>query len=257
MPISVASARQFIEAAQIPVAKGGTGPGTDPDALKTSFDSAKNQATVVGADVFSFVTGVTAEGREAIVNSSLLAQLVSKKKVPDLGNVEDWYRTYFDTLTNVGWVIQEKDFAEYRQASQNFETHQAVLAVATTLLGAGTNALALVSSVINALHSMDDSRPWITIFNRESQSARTGRFQISLVNQDAGGDFLVSLLAFGMKATSTITQVLFFRATMNDVQLRHDSSRVTIASGVLTGALPALKQKLSRYVGDYVSNVEL
>lgn len=98
MTISLANARKFVEEAEIfqPVFKDGEQPKTDT--LTGVFDAAKNQATVVGADVLSFVTGVTAEGREAIVNSSLLAQLVAKKKVPDSRNVEDWYKAYFDAL---------------------------------------------------------------------------------------------------------------------------------------------------------------
>jgi hypothetical protein len=257
MTISVSSARKFVEEAEIVGPTRERAVGIDKDLLAASFDAAKNQATVVGSDVFSFVSGVTAEGREAIVNSSLLAQLVTKKKVTDPNDLDDWYRTYFDTLTNVGWVIQQKDFAEYHQNTTNFEAHQAVLAVATTFLGAGSTALTLVTSAVNALHSMDESRPWITIFNRETQSAQTGRFQISLVSQETADQFLVSLLAFSMKAKSNITQVLFFKARIDDVKLRHDSSRVTIASSVLSGALPAMKEKLAQHIARYVSMVEL
>jgi hypothetical protein len=255
MTISLASANKYIEAADIPVQRGvTTGAG---DTLAASFQAAKDQATVVGGDVFSFIKGVTADGREAIVNSSLLAQLVAKKKVPNPDDVEQWYSVYFDALTNLGWVIQQKDFALYHQDSQNFEAHEAVLAVATTFLGGAPTALALVTSAIKALHSMDTSRPWITIFNRESQSARTGRFQIGLVSQETEDQFLVSMLAFGMQAKSTITQVLFFKARADEVTLRHDDSKVTIAAGVLTGALPALRTKLAGHISGFVSMADI
>ena len=256
MTVSLARAHQYIQDAEIPIERGGD-VERGGDLLSASFDAAKDQATVVGADVLAFVQGVTAEGREAIVNSSLLAQMVAKKKVADRDDIEGFYRVYFDALTNLGWVIQQKDFAEFHQESQNFEAHQAVLAVATTVLGGAPTALALVTSAINSLHSMDSSRPWITIFNRESQVARTGRFQISLVSQETQGQFLVSMLAFGMKAKSTITQVLFFKAKADQVTLRHDASKVTIAADVITGALPALRTKLASHVTSYVSMAEI
>lgn len=48
---------------------------------QTVYDAAKTQAQVVGSGLFSFVEGVTAEVREAISDSALLAQLVANKKV--------------------------------------------------------------------------------------------------------------------------------------------------------------------------------
>jgi len=257
MTISLAGVQKFVEEAEIlrPTFKEGVAQPTDT--LTGVFDTAKNQATVVGADVFSFVTGVTAEGREAIVNASLLAQLVAKKKVPDSRKVEDWYKAYFDTLTNVGWVIQQQGFADYKQAAINFEAHNALVALLTTLFGAGTTALTMVTSFLTALHSMDDSRPWITIFNRETQQAQTGHFQISLVDKDAGGEFLVQTIAFAMQAKSDITQVLFFKARIDEVKLRHDSSKVTIASSVALGVLPALRAKLATHVSSYIAMVDI
>jgi hypothetical protein len=225
--------------------------------LAESFDAAKTQSTVVGSDVLSFVTGVTAQGRDAIVNSSLLAQLVAKKKVPNADDADAWYEAYFDALGNLGWVIQEREFAVYEETEMNFDAHKAVLAVAATVLGAGATALAIVTSTINALQSMDEDKPWITIFNRESRAGTVGRFQISLVNQDENKDFLVSLMAFSMTAKATLTQVLFFRAKAGDVMLRHTKSEVTIASDVLTGALPAMKQKLASHVSEYVAMMDI
>ena len=216
------------------------------------FDTAKNQAAVVGSEVVSFVSGVTVERRDAIVNSSLLAQLVAKQKVSDPDRIYDWYDAYFNVLTNIGWVVQDKSFAVYHESSQNFDAHKAILAVATTLLGAAPTALALVSSALKALESMDQSSPWITIFSRESQNARTARFQISLAEQDASGQFFVSLMAFGLEAKSSITQVLFFKAKANEATLRHYAGRVTINTNVLDGIGEAIKAKLSGHAVDYI-----
>jgi hypothetical protein len=260
MTISAATVARFVNELEIfePIFERGEEGLPPPDTVTGALDGARNQATVVGSDVLSFVKGVTAEGREAIVNSSLLAQLAAKKKVPDSRNIDAWYEAYFDTLTNLGWVIQSKDFADYEQRTDNFEAHQAVLTLVTALLGgAAPTALRLVISALEALHSMDEGRPWITIFNREAQNAQTGRFQISLVEPGSSDDFLVSMIALSMRAESTITQVLFFKARKDEVKLRHDSSKVTIAASALVGALPTLRARLARHVASYVSMVEI
>jgi hypothetical protein len=200
----------------------------------------------------SFVTGVTPARRKAIVNSSMLAQLVAKDRISDAQRIYDWYDVYFEVLGNIGWVIQDRTFADYHESSQNFEAHEAILAVATTLLGSAPTALALVKSTIDSLKSMDANSPWVTIFSRESQRASTAHFQISLAEQDPAGQFLVSLMAFGLEAKSTITRVLFFKAKASEARLRHYAGRVTINTDVLDGVGEAIKAKVIGHTADYV-----
>jgi hypothetical protein len=249
--VSVASAREFVAQAEIPSVPRRRGLAASPT-VDLVFDAAKSQAAVVGSDIVSFVKGVSAERREAIVNSSMLAQLVAKKKVPDSTRLVEWYDAYFDVLTNIGWVIQDKSFAEYREQAQNFEAHKAILAVAGTLLGAAPTALALVKVTLDALQSMSEDSPWITLFNRESQTARTARFQVSLAEENPDGEFIVTLMAFGLEATSTISQVLFFKAKANEATLKHASGRVTINTAVLDGVGEQIKNKLVASAADFV-----
>src|SRR5262249_38331249 len=212
--VTAASARSFVLGAALPqprVTRDGVAEAMT--LAEMGFETAKDQAAVVGSEIQSFVTGVTAERRDALANSSLLAQLVAKKAVPDPTDIDAWYRVYFDTLTQVGWDIQELDFKQYEEQSESFNAHQAILKFAATLLAwAAPTALALVESTPKALHSMDAGNPWITIFSRESQSARVARFQVSLAEQDPAGQFLVRTMAFALQASSAITQVLFFKA---------------------------------------------
>jgi len=248
---SVANARRFVEALRLrPTPRAGDAP--PQSAVDLALDAAKDQAAVVGSDVISFVSGVTAERRAAIIDSSLLAQLVAKKTVGDPSRIDDWYDAYFEVLTNIGWLVQDRSFAEYREQHSYLDAHQAILAVATALLGTAPAALALVKATLDALRSMDADSPWITIFSRECQAARTARFQISLAEQDPNGQFFVTLMAFGLEATSTVTQVLFFRASASEATLRHFSGRVTISTDVLDGVRDAIRAKLAGVAADYV-----
>jgi hypothetical protein len=175
--------------------------------------------------------------------------------VPDAARIYDWYNAYFDVLTNVGWVVQDKGFAEYKESGTDFETHKAILAVASVALGAAPTALAIVTQTLQSLQSMNESRPWITIFDRESRRARTARFQISVAEQDPDGQFFVNLLAFGLEAKSDVTQVLFFKVRKEKAKLRHYSGRVTINSAVLGGVADVIKAKLVDHARDFVSQL--
>lgn len=224
------------------------GAAPSPDYLSI----AKDQAAVVGSEITSFQKGVTPEQRQDIINSTLLAQLVAKYKVPDATDIYKWYDQYFDVLSNVGWLIQDKQFATYSEASEGFEAHQAIIAVATTLLGPNVAALAVVKSALDSLKSMSDNSPWMTLFNRESKAAKTARFQVTVAEQPQDGQFLVSLLAFGIEAHSDLTQVLFFKFQNNDAELKHLSGKTTIDSDVLSGVRDAIKQKVVGFSTDFV-----
>lgn len=253
-------ARSFVRQAQLPPPPPSPRP-TDgrrrgerapAPVVEAALETGKNQAAVVGSDVVAFVTGVTAEHREAIVNSSLLAQLVATTKSPDRTRVYDWYNHYFKALENIGWTTQEANFAEYTEKASGLKAHEAILKVAVSLLSPGTAALALVTTTIEALKSMDKGSPWITIFSRESEHAQTAHFQVTLVDQDPNGQFLVSMMAFGLEAKSTVTQVLFFRIKKAEATLKHYSGKVTINTGVLEQVKDELEDKLKSHAESYI-----
>jgi hypothetical protein len=253
---SITRARQFVASVELPEPPPPRFPVAT--ALGFSFDAAKDQATVVGSEVISFVKGVTTEQRNDIVNASLLAQLVAKRKMVEpktLKEVNAWYDDYFDVLSRIGFVIQDKGFAEYEEKSEDFEAHEAILEVATALLAGSPGALALVKTTLEALRKMSADSPWITLFNRESRSANTARFQVSLVDQDENARFLLSLIAFGLEARETLTQVLFFKFRGNEVRLDHHSGKVTINSQLLASVRDQIAGKLLAYTSDYIKGL--
>jgi hypothetical protein len=247
--IGLEQAKQYVAGLELP-SQGREG---FEGAASTDFlAQGKDQAVIVGSEITSFVRGVTPEQRLDIINSTLLAQLVAKKRVPDASDVYRWYNEYFEVLSNIGWVIQDRQFATYSEVSEGFEAHQAIVDVAKVLLGSNVAALAVVQSALASLKSMSENSPWITIFDRESKSARTARFQVTVAEQAQEGQFLVSLLAFGLEAQSEITQVLFFKFTANNAELKHLSGKVTIDSGVLAGVREAVTQKVLAFSNDYI-----
>jgi hypothetical protein len=250
---SPAEALEFVRAAELPP------PPEDAPALESvaefNFDKAKDQAMVIGSDIVSFVKGVTEERRRDIANSALLAQLIANKAISEATNIIGWYDAYFTTLTKIGWVIQSKQFVKHAEHGENFSAHEAIITVATTLLGAAPAALAVVKTTLNALKSMDKNSPWITLFNRESQRASSARFQVTLAEQEEGGQFLVTLMAFTLQAKAEVTQVLFFKFRANEVELKHSSGKVTISATVLTAIRDAVEEKLASIATKYIKGL--
>lgn len=251
-------ARQYVRNAVLPAAPPPVlGPRTRS---AFAFETAKEQAAVVGSEVIAFVKGITDQQRQDIVNATLLAQLVAKKKVPDpetLDEVIAWYQHYFDVLSNIGFVVQDRGFAEFVETSQTFEAHKAILEIAATLLAGSPSALLLVTKTLESLEKMGSDSPWITLFHREGRTGQTARFQVSLVSADETGPFLVSLIAFGLEAQATLTQVLFFKFSSSQVRLRHNSGKVTINAELLSLVRQDIADKLKAHLTSFVAGLDV
>jgi hypothetical protein len=253
MSRNIDEARSYVESVGLPAAPPSMF-GVD-EAVQPIFDKTKAQAVVVGSDVISFVSGIDAKTRAAISDCSLLAQLVAKKKVGDPQKIYDWYAAYFDVLSNIGWVIQEQGFSEYAASGEGLQVHEAILKVATVALGAAPTALALVTTALNSLKSMNEGSPWITIFNRETQRAKAAKFQVTLVRKDENDGLLVELMAFGMEAKQTITQVLFFKVKKNKAKLRHNIGKASINEPSLEALGPDIRGRVLAFQKAYIASL--
>lgn len=253
-------AQRYIQHIELPAPRSSRmrgGSGQNSEIIMGTLQTTRQQAAVVGSEIVAFADGVNSAQRQDLVNSTLLAQLVANKMVAERHRFIDWYNAYFDALTNIGWFVQDRNFATYAESSENFEAHQAILKVAATVLGAAPSALLVVTNTLQALQAMDASSPWLTLFARESQSAETASFQISAVEQGADRQPVVSLMAFGLQAHTGMTQVLFFKGRTSDVTLHHWSSRMSIDPDVVAAVRQILKEKLASHVVDYVKAIPI
>lgn len=241
MPFNLEFAKNFVAAAPLPP-KPSVKLGTDAASTPTVFDDTKAQAMVVGSDVLSFEPGVEAEFRSAISDSALLAQFVANATTAASKNPIGWFDAYFGALATFGWVTQERDTAAYEFKSDGIEVHKAIIEVVSAFLVPGSAALALVVTTLNALQSMDRDSPLITLFDRESQHAKIGRFQVTLVRNDKDSGLMVEAMAFTLKADSAITQILFFKLHKAHTEVRRSLGKVSINSD----ALQTLRRKSRR-----------
>lgn len=252
--ISLTTASDFLDQLNLPATSKGFEDLVTP---KIDFDELKNQAMLAGSEVISFVKGVSIARRQDILNCALLAQLAANHKVNDETDILNWYNTYFDVLTNVGWVIQDKGFSAYTEKANGLEAHEAILKVAAVLLGAAPAALAVVTATIEAMKSMDKDNPWIKIFDRESRKYTTAKFQIALVEEDISGQFLISLMAFKLVAKSNLTQVLFFKIKSGEVNFEQHAGKITINEDILNGIREKIRQKLIGRSEDMIDALDL
>ncbi len=252
MEFDLERARGFINSAELPERPAGF---AAQDTATVIFETTKQQAAVVGSDVIAFVPGVESDMREAISDSALLAQLVANRKNPDKEDVFRWFKSYFEVLQTIGWTVQDTGFVEYSESGDGFEVHERILDFAAVALGPVPAALAVVTATLNALKEVGSDAGWITIFNRETQHSKAGRFQISVAQPDAGGGVLVTMMAFAIKAQKTVTQVLFFKVKEAEATLQKHDGKASINVDALRNLKEPIRKKVRDFQTSYLASL--
>jgi hypothetical protein len=220
------------------------------------FDTAKQQAQVVGSGLFSFAKGVTAETRDAISDSALLAQLVANKRFSFDNAPKEWYGAYQEVLQNVGWASQVRGWADYTAEGAAVEVNEKIIEVLTVAMGPPASALTIIKAAVDMLQNMSPETSWFTIFNRESAKANIARFQIGLVETGEEDDVFVTLLACLIQARSSVTQVLVFKFRNAKANFEANSGKVSINRDALKDLGPVIRNKVRAYQTDYVSSIK-
>jgi hypothetical protein len=251
-PFDLDEARAFVARLDLPEA-----PGLGVEGSPIVFEDVKKQAVLVGSDIVSFDNGIEAEFREAVSDAALVAQLGAQTKLGGDADPIKWFDTYFDTLSRLGFVIQARDTAEYQLEADGVEVHEAILKVVTAFIGNVPGAVALVALALESLKSMKKDSPLITLFDRESQKAKIGRFQLTLVRTDPSGGLLAEVMAFALEAESKTTQILFFKLKKNRNRLRRSLGSASLNRAALKGLRPILRKKVQAHLAKFVAEIDL
>jgi hypothetical protein len=256
--VTSAESREFIKTARFRAASTRVGvravavEDTPPLDLKAT----EAQSLVVGSGLMVAAKDVPVQAREDIINCMLFAQLAASGEVGDSTDVTKWYDAYFRALTVLGWAQSDTHFEDYSFKSTNVEAHRAILKVIAMLMGPQAAAIVVVKAAIDALQSMNENSPWITLFDSQSKVGSSARFQVAAAQLEKNGQLQVALCAFNLKARSTFAQVLFFRFQTSSTRLKYAAGKATIYEAALKDQRAALAARLAAYRSQYIGEVK-
>ena len=95
------------------------------------------------------------------------------------------------------------------------------------------------------------------MFDKSSRQGQGARFQVSHVDANARGEPEVTLACFSIDAKQTITQVLFFKFTAQDAQMKKASGKMAISLDRLTAAKSAIADRVGPFVSDFVAKLDI
>lgn len=181
----------------------------------------------VGAQLAEFTGAVDEAARLMVSDAMLLAQLAADKGAAPDEEVFAWYDRFVSILRSIGFSIADKEESEQEIADDNLSLHEAAIPVIAAALGPAVAAASLVVKALEGLKAMNADQPWITLFERNSRHVHGAKFQVSHVEADAAGNPQITLLCFALSAKRTITQVLFFKFSDEEAQVRQSRHLLT------------------------------
>ena len=251
---SVDSAVDFVQSLDLPYA----GPQLEGVAEPVTF-SDKPEVATVGAQVTEFSAQVAPPQRAAVADCLLLAQLAANKATTGNPDQMAWYRKYVEVLQNIGWTVEEMTLQERQLEDTGLDVHKAIIPVLAAVLGPAVAVASMIIAVLKGLQEMDNSSPWITLFDRASQHASGATFQFGYVDATPGADpaIAIKLLAVAIDANRTITQVLFFKISNQESKLRTADGRLGIVGSRLDSIKGAVADRVLPFLADNISKLDL
>ena len=219
--------------------------------------SAPDLAVTVGSQIASFGEGLDAPIKENISNGFLFAQQVADKKVQDTNGAtsEDWYNSYVDTLSRIGWNRENQSHSLKIVSGLSSDVHIVIKLIVTAALGPAS-ATATVLTVLEGLQNMNEASPWLTLFSKSSQRATANQFQMSHTYVEAGVP-RISLVAFELTAERQITQVLFFKLSSDSAQLSHFETKMAVDDGIFSAVAPIIADRLQERSKEFILSIPL
>ena len=251
-------ARAILEEVPLPQPRG-PGPERGPAlAIPAEFLTDSAQAVAVGSHVTEFAAEIPAALRSDITNSFLVAQLAANAFLRDVGGgTQEWYDRFTFVLVNSGWDAQPAAETILELSSSSGQLYKEILPALKASFGGAVASTSIVLGALKALSTRSPDRPWITLFERESQRAQANQFQVSYVEAPGGSKPRVSLSSFALDARQSVTRVLFFRFSELRATLRYSNPILTMNEPVFNRVKDVVEERIRDQLGSFIAGIDL
>jgi hypothetical protein len=209
----------------------------------------------------SFVAGVSPQKQEDVLNSLLLAQRVAQKAFPAENQILLWYEKYFEVLTRIGWVFENRGFTNYNAAGRRFEMNSAIIEILTAAIASATGvgaaaALVILNKTLAAVQNLADDDARIVAFEKNVKTTTKANFQLGIATEKNGAISIISS-AFILETSEKSKKILFFKTNKDDFAFKFNIIKATINDAVYSEARNTIKTKLVGDINQYITDLDI
>ncbi len=234
--------------------------GPEPAATR-STDSTPPRAIpvsdglIVGSNMLAFSGDIPPETRSAVSHTLLYAQEAAKAD-PAALNPDLWVERHDMLLRALGWVSAggATHFTSYEKSGVS--VHKAVLPLLTAALGPAATAGALILTGLTQLQKIDEDKPWITLFDRESRRFEHSEYRFVTVEQQ-GGSILLRLAALRFTAVAERFQFIFFKKKDTEIEFTIATRTLAADPAILASSESLLREKLRARAAALINSIDL
>ena len=216
--------------------------------------SSKEEAYLNSKSIISFVSDVTAQNRQDVLDSTLLAQLAANHDYPGEDQILNWYKRYTDVLTNIGWEVQNKRDEKLNASQASFDMENVILSVFSTALQGSW--LEIIKNTLSSIKSLSRSDNKISVFQNNTHTDYKGAFQVSIALEE-NNSVSLHMAAFVVRSTKKITDILFFKFDKEATTVDCAAYDMILNADVYAGIRDAVKSRLGELAKQYIVKIDL
>jgi len=228
--------------------------------VETSAAIAEDQAAlgaVVKDSVISYVKDLPPALRQAVMDSTLAAQLDADARFPDQQkDARQWYDRYMTTLAVSGFGTVSSRYQTYSPRSTEVELNSVVLEIIEA--AAGPNKAALLSLAGNALEALKGDTQALNKMESKKHDSTVGGFQIMPALYAENGNAIVMLACMQIHRKESSGGFWFVKWKRSDVTIYRAADAVELnAEHYDMRAKGLIQDFLYASAGDYLSKLKM
>jgi len=215
-------------------------------------------AAIDAGAIVAFGDGVPAQAREDILYSLQFAQRAASAAADRYTAVQAWYEKYVNVLAATGWVLT--NFNPSKQQADRTEVEVAAAAleiVAAAAAAAGGVVSAVLPAAIKALRGMAKDDGFITLFEHYGAKGNIGNFQLSDVQQGAGGKLSIVTGAFQIRMAEQQNKFLFFTWREKGVSVWGDATTASFNQALYAELRETVRTRLGGEARKVIAEIPL
>lgn len=204
------------------------------DLIKAVSDDQKPSAKIDSGSIVSFVSNVSDYHKNAVLNTTLLAQLNSDKLFDRFNKdqVMDWYKNYQKVLSICGWTLQNFQFQNFEASGSSFSINTAIIDILSAVIPG--DEVKIVVAALNSLSNLKNDDPWYKVWDVNTHTTNGGNFQIVPVrdNNEEINTLSMTLSSYVFETTESTLRFLWTDYKSSDTKMKYSAQTTTLNENV-------------------------
>lgn len=212
-----------------------------------------DSASVAGRSVVSFVSGLSQQNREDVLNSTLYMQVKANSRFDKAAQREQWFKYYTDGLGTLGWTFSGSALEAYEPSQQSFTLDEVSLEIIEAVAG-GAAFSPTMKKTFEALKRQPKA---LELFESQNAKSNMGMFQILPCVQSADGSVAMLLNCMQFSTNHVNCKVLFYTYKRTTVQIYRSAQVAVLNNTVYDRVRKDVLDELDKNARNFVAHLAI